>query len=39
LTGAITVRQVKTNGISLSVAEVGPENGPLVILLLGFPES
>lgn len=28
----------KTNGISLYCAEAGPENGPLVILLHGFPE-
>jgi pimeloyl-ACP methyl ester carboxylesterase len=29
---------VATNGISLNVAQAGPENGPLVILLHGFPE-
>jgi pimeloyl-ACP methyl ester carboxylesterase len=29
---------VGTNGISLNVAQAGPENGPLVILLHGFPE-
>jgi epoxide hydrolase 4 len=27
-----------TNGISLHVAEAGPKDGPLVILLHGFPE-
>jgi pimeloyl-ACP methyl ester carboxylesterase len=30
--------RVATNGISLHVAEAGPANGPLVILLHGFPE-
>ena len=30
--------QVKTNGISLHVGEAGPEDGPLLILLHGFPE-
>lgn len=29
---------VKTNGITLHVAQDGPEDGPLVILLHGFPE-
>ena len=28
----------QTNGIALHVVEAGPENGPLVILLHGFPE-
>ena len=28
----------RTNGIELHVAAAGPENGPLVILLHGFPE-
>jgi pimeloyl-ACP methyl ester carboxylesterase len=28
----------RTNGIKLHVAEAGPEDGPLVILLHGFPE-
>jgi len=31
-------RFVQTNGITLHVAEAGPEDGPLVILLHGFPE-
>lgn len=29
---------VETNGIRLNVAQAGPEDGPLVILLHGFPE-
>jgi pimeloyl-ACP methyl ester carboxylesterase len=29
---------VKTNGITLHVVQAGPQNGPLVILLHGFPE-
>lgn len=29
---------VETNGIHLNVIQAGPENGPLVILLHGFPE-
>jgi pimeloyl-ACP methyl ester carboxylesterase len=29
---------LKTNGITLHVAEAGPADGPLVILLHGFPE-
>ena len=35
--GAIKQRRVDTNGITLNIAEQG--NGPLVILLHGFPES
>ncbi len=31
-------RFIKTNGITLHVATTGPEDGPLVILLHGFPE-
>ena len=31
--------QVSTNGITLHVAQAGPEAGPLVILLHGFPEG
>ena len=34
---AITQRRVATNGIALNIAEAG--NGPLVLLLHGFPES
>ena len=30
--------QIKTNGIHLHVAQAGPKDGPLVILLHGFPE-
>lgn len=33
-----TFRFVKTNGISLHVAEAGPKEGKLVVLLHGFPE-
>ncbi|MCY7797047.1 alpha/beta hydrolase [Bacillus spizizenii] len=29
---------VKTNGITLHVADAGPENGQLIVLLHGFPE-
>ena len=29
---------VNTNGIRLHVVQAGPQNGPLVILLHGFPE-
>ncbi len=32
------LRRVRTNGITLSVAEAGPPEGPAVILLHGFPE-
>jgi pimeloyl-ACP methyl ester carboxylesterase len=31
--------RIPTNGITLNVAQAGPEAGPLVILLHGFPES
>jgi len=34
----ITFARVPTNGISLNVAQAGPESGPLVMLLHGFPE-
>ena len=30
--------QIETNGIMLHVVQAGPEDGPLVILLHGFPE-
>lgn len=30
--------RIPTNGITLNVAEAGPEDGPLAILLHGFPE-
>jgi pimeloyl-ACP methyl ester carboxylesterase len=36
--GQVTHRSVATNGIRLHVATTGPEDGPLVILLHGFPE-
>ncbi len=31
-------RKISTNGIRLHVAQAGPKDGPLVILLHGFPE-
>lgn len=34
----IVQRFIPTNGIRLHVAEAGPEDGPLVVLLHGFPE-
>ncbi len=39
MTGEPTFRRVATNGVTLNVAEAGPEAGPLVVLLHGFPES
>jgi len=39
LNDEIKVRLVETNGIRLNVAEAGPEDGPLLILLHGFPEG
>jgi epoxide hydrolase 4 len=35
---AFTTRTIPTNGIRLHVVEAGPEDGPLVLLLHGFPE-
>lgn len=35
---AFTNRTIQTNGIHLHVVEAGPEDGPLVLLLHGFPE-
>ena len=34
----ISFTSVETTGIRLNVAQAGPANGPLVILLHGFPE-
>jgi pimeloyl-ACP methyl ester carboxylesterase len=34
----IRFRHIATNGIRLHVAEAGPPDGPLVVLLHGFPE-
>ncbi len=30
--------RIATNGITLNVAEAGPTDGPLLVLLHGFPE-
>jgi pimeloyl-ACP methyl ester carboxylesterase len=35
---AIEHRTIRTNGVNLHVALAGPDDGPLVILLHGFPE-
>ncbi|KAA6444016.1 alpha/beta fold hydrolase [Bacillus atrophaeus] len=34
----IEFQYVKTNGVTLHVASAGPKDGPLVVLLHGFPE-
>lgn len=34
----ISFRRIYTNGVELHAAEAGPEDGPLVLLLHGFPE-
>ena len=34
----IRTRRISTNGVSLEVAEAGPDDGPLALLLHGFPE-
>lgn len=39
MTGAITHSTITKNGVALDVVESGPENGPRVILLHGFPET
>jgi pimeloyl-ACP methyl ester carboxylesterase len=36
--GVIEHRVVRANGMAMHLAEAGPEDGPLVILLHGFPE-
>ncbi|HVV47881.1 MAG TPA: alpha/beta hydrolase [Bryobacteraceae bacterium] len=38
LTSSVRFSRIATNGIHLHVAEAGPPDGPLVILLHGFPE-
>jgi pimeloyl-ACP methyl ester carboxylesterase len=39
LAGMVEHRMVDVNGIRLHVAQEGPREGPLVVLLHGFPES
>ncbi len=34
-----TTRRIPVRGLTLSVAEAGPEDGPLTVLLHGFPET
>ncbi len=34
----LTHATIRTNGINLHVVQAGPQDGPLVILLHGFPE-
>ncbi|MEX2373716.1 MAG: alpha/beta fold hydrolase, partial [Dehalococcoidia bacterium] len=34
----VTLTFVETNGVRLHVAEAGPDDGPLVLLLHGWPE-
>jgi pimeloyl-ACP methyl ester carboxylesterase len=38
MTNVPEFRTIDTNGVTLNVATAGPEGGPLVILLHGFPE-
>ena len=38
MTTPTLVRQISTNGVNLQVIEAGPVDGPLVVLLHGFPE-
>ncbi len=38
LRAALRHRQVLTNGMELHVVEAGPDDGPLVLLLHGFPD-
>lgn len=35
---SIAHRRIRTNGIELHVAQAGPEDGPVALLLHGFPE-
>src|SRR3954452_6370755 len=39
MTLEVQFSKVPTNGVNLRVAQAGPIDGPLVILLPGFPES
>src|SRR5215471_9122857 len=38
LTSLVRTSKVPTNGINLHIAEAGPPDAPLVLLLHGFPE-
>src|SRR2546430_348415 len=38
MTDGIAFSTVLSNGLNLSVAQAGPKDGPLVVLLHGFPE-
>ncbi|CAA7019368.1 unnamed protein product [Microthlaspi erraticum] len=38
-TNSVREKKIKSNGIWLNVAEKGDEEGPLVVLLHGFPET
>ncbi len=37
-TGTLQFAVIPTNGVRLHVAQAGPADGPLVVLLHGFPE-
>ena len=39
MSAEVRVRRVATNGVHLNITEAGPVDGPLVILLHGFPEG
>lgn len=39
MTSEVREKKIKSNGIWLNVAEKGDEEGPLVLLLHGFPET
>jgi len=39
LPAGVTQRKIASNGIELHCLEAGPANGPLVVLVHGFPGS